>query len=301
MKALMDRLRAIVQEINEPNGKKETAVADGDFERAACLRDLADAIRKHVAFLTENKPKRFATEQDIQIILAHSSVELQESLCLPPGEAQLFYRVLLKAASELPATTNSSAVKISAWLKDKVALGLKGYEVLHPNSNKVLATLMGKNGLERRGYFKKVGPKLYSLMPAGRALIIPNDKPIQPRASKEVKEACKEVSKEVEAQFLGYFDSPTKHKVIMTPETVGLVDALAFWKISAQDTNINQKLTMVVDCLSAMEALCREREDVILSNGMALATKDIQSVRYTHEWLQDKFRRHLHLLINRNR
>jgi len=197
---------------------------------------------------------------------------------------------LLKAASELPEIFSAEELVVAAWLKDKDSLGLKGYEALYPNSNKIFSTLMGKNGLERRGYLKKVGPKLYSLMPAGKALVIPNGKPLEVRASKGL-----------EAQFLGYFDSPTKHKVAIAPETVMLVDALSFWKILPDDKNIDQKLTAVGDCLSNLEALLREKKDVTLSNGLVLAAKDIQSVRRTHEWLQEKFRRHLNLLIHRNK
>lgn len=93
MKALLDKLRAIVQEINEPHGVKEAAVSEGDFERAACLRDLADAMRKHVAWLVENKPKRYACVQDILGILKHSSTELYETLCLSSGEAQFSFKL----------------------------------------------------------------------------------------------------------------------------------------------------------------------------------------------------------------
>ena len=93
MQELLNKLRGIVQEINQPDGKKEIAISEGDFERAACLRDLADGIRKHVAYLTDNKPKRYATAQDVQEILEQHSAHLYETLCLPPGEAQLSFRL----------------------------------------------------------------------------------------------------------------------------------------------------------------------------------------------------------------
>lgn len=89
MKVLIDKLRAIVQEINELHGIKEVTMSEGDFERAACLRDLANAIRKHVAWLIENKPKRYATTQDILGILEHSSPELYEKLGTTPELAKL--------------------------------------------------------------------------------------------------------------------------------------------------------------------------------------------------------------------
>jgi hypothetical protein len=196
---------------------------------------------------------------------------------------------LLRAAKGLSEVFSAEELVVAVWKQDK-SFGLHGYTDLYPNSNKVLAALMGEKGLTRRGYFKKVGPKMYSLTPEGKALVIPtNGKVLRLRANKEL-----------EGKFLGYFDSPTRHKVETSPATVALVDALNFWGFKHESKNINQKLVAVNECLSALEALLREQEDVILSNGLALALKDIQGVRRTHEWLQEKFRRHLNLLINRN-
>lgn len=199
---------------------------------------------------------------------------------------------LLHAAQRLSTTFSAEELVVAAWQEDK-AFGLSGYADLYPNSNKVLASLMGEKGLVKRGYFKKMGSKLYSLTPEGRALVIPTGKPLPPRR----------VNKEIESKFLGYYSSKAREKVDISPElvpTLTLVDALNFWKISPEDTNINQKLSLVNECLLHLEALLREQKDVTLSNGLALATKDIQGVRRTHEWLQEKFRRHLNLLINRN-
>ena len=87
MSDLADRLQAIVQEITEPDGAKECAIADCDFERAAALRDIADAIKKAMPHLC--KPKRFATSREILSILENQSLELFEKLGVSSTEAQL--------------------------------------------------------------------------------------------------------------------------------------------------------------------------------------------------------------------
>jgi hypothetical protein len=52
---------------------------------------------------------------------------------------------------------------VRAWYLEKKIIGLKGFETIHPDSNKVGSVLSGKNGLVARGRLVKVGPKLYSV------------------------------------------------------------------------------------------------------------------------------------------
>lgn len=194
---------------------------------------------------------------------------------------------LLRAAKKLSSIFSAEELVVAAWQEDKV-FGLSGYANLHPNSNKVLSSLMGKKGLVNRGCFKKMGSKLYSLTPEGMELVIPLGKP-------------RLINKEIEDNFLGYYDSKAREKILSElGSTLTFVDALNFWKISSEDKNINQKLTLVNECLLHLGALLRGQKNVTLSSGLALATKDIQGVRRTHEWLQDKFRHHLNVLIIRN-
>lgn len=59
---------------------------------------------------------------------------------------------------------------IKAWKLDKSAFGLRGYEKLYPDSNILYTKLMGKSGLVRTGYLKKVGEKTYTITEAGLAV-----------------------------------------------------------------------------------------------------------------------------------
>ena len=74
---------------------------------------------------------------------------------------------LVRVAAALPQPFTANDLTVAAWKSDSRTFGLKGYEALHPDSNAVLASLMGEKGLVRRGHFERVGPKLYRLAPAG--------------------------------------------------------------------------------------------------------------------------------------
>ena len=60
---------------------------------------------------------------------------------------------------------------VSAWQKYPSTFGLKGYDEQFPDSNKVLASIMGEKGLARRGWLTKMGQKLYSLSQEGRVAV----------------------------------------------------------------------------------------------------------------------------------
>src|SRR5688572_10960380 len=67
----------------------------------------------------------------------------------------------LEEAGQSPFSAESLIV--GAWQKCPVAFGLKGYAELYPDSNKVLASIMGEKGLAKRGWLVKMGQRLYSL------------------------------------------------------------------------------------------------------------------------------------------
>ena len=75
---------------------------------------------------------------------------------------------LLKAAAGLPEPFTANDLVVAAWRAHPERFGLKGYADQHPDSNTVLAPLMGRRGLVSKGHLDHVGPKLYRLTPAGR-------------------------------------------------------------------------------------------------------------------------------------
>ena len=74
---------------------------------------------------------------------------------------------ILLAAHQLEENGQSpftaEALIVVAWQKYPKTFGLKGFDTQYPDSNKVLASIMGEKGLARRGWLSKAGQKLYTL------------------------------------------------------------------------------------------------------------------------------------------
>src|ERR1700722_18683135 len=75
----------------------------------------------------------------------------------------------LEEAGQTPFS--AEALIVGVWQKYPVTFGLKGYAELYPDSNKVLASIMGEKGLARRGWLIKTGQKMDALTGEGRRVI----------------------------------------------------------------------------------------------------------------------------------
>lgn len=60
-----------------------------------------------------------------------------------------------------------SRLVLAAWNEDPCRFGLRHYESLHPDSNKIICHLCGPRGLVGRGLLRTVGERSYDLTPAG--------------------------------------------------------------------------------------------------------------------------------------
>src|SRR5438270_10142925 len=108
--------------------------------------------------------------------------------CTVP-EKILLAAYALEEAGESPFT--AEALVVSAWKKYPVTFGLKQFAEQYPDSNKVLASIMGERGLARRGWLSKVGQKLYALTREGRQtvrrLLRADEAPVPEAAAQPVK------------------------------------------------------------------------------------------------------------------
>src|SRR5262249_38163805 len=84
-------------------------------------------------------------------------------------EKILLAAALLEESGQSPFS--AEALIVAAWQKYPRTFGLKGHEEVYPDSNKVLAGIMGEKGLPRRGWLAKVGQKLYTLTREGRQMV----------------------------------------------------------------------------------------------------------------------------------
>jgi len=83
--------------------------------------------------------------------------------------------IILLAALELSEGDTSrkftaEELLVKSWELKKHTFGLRGFEEKYPDSNMLYTKLMGKSGLVRAGYLKKVGEKTYTISEAGLSI-----------------------------------------------------------------------------------------------------------------------------------
>jgi hypothetical protein len=214
---------------------------------------------------------------------------------------------ILMAAHELEQQGQSpfsaEALIVTAWQKFPRTFGLKGYGDQHPDSNKILSCIMGNRGLARRGWLAKMGQKLYTLTREGRQVVLrlqeggghtPLTAPAPTPASR--------LSRDQEKMLLGLQSSTAVHKFeegLKNELTFG--DACRFWGISENlhGEALDQKLEKLRLMLLDIERVIGQTA-VELSTGRSVAREDVSLLMAVHEWLTDRFSRHLSLLRNRN-
>jgi hypothetical protein len=114
---------------------------------------------------------------------------------------------------------------IQAWKEDKSAFGLRGYENDHPDSNNLYTKLMGKSGLVRLGYLKKIGEKTYTLTEAGLSIASsfkPIDEERKLKIDRQLHDAViKIINHQIFREWLVDQNKPNKFR-----------DAMWFWGIA---------------------------------------------------------------------
>jgi hypothetical protein len=214
---------------------------------------------------------------------------------------------ILMAAHELEQQGQSpfsaEALIVTAWQKFPRTFGLKGYGDQHPDSNKVLSCIMGNRGLARRGWLAKMGQKLYTLTREGRQVVLRLQEggghtPLTAQAQAPNSKLLKDQEK----LLLGLHNSTAVHKFeegLKNELTFG--DACRFWGISENlhGEALDQRLEKLRLGLLEIEKLIGQ-SSVELTNGRSIAREDLSLLMAVHEWLTDRFSRHLSLLRNRN-
>jgi hypothetical protein len=187
---------------------------------------------------------------------------------------------------------------VSSWQKFPKTFGLKGYTDLHPDSNKVLSSIMGAKGLANRGLLLKMGQKLYSLSREGRQVVRSllqdgEDRPATPPAQK--------IGRDQEKFLLHLFDSTAAQKFEEgRKQDLTFADACRFWSIteSMHGEMLNSRLHQLRANLAEIDRTV-SRAPTELSNGRVVTLDDVAQLSDIHAYLEEKFSRHLSLLRNR--
>ncbi len=212
-----------------------------------------------------------------------------------------FPEKILLAAQQLEAEGQSQftaeALIVAAWKRFPRTFGLKGFAEQYPDSNKILSALMGERGLARRGWLAKVGQKLYSLSRDGRMVV----ERLMSGGETPAPAPTAKLSRDQERQLLELLEGPTLGRYLEgRKQELTFADASRFWGISENaqgeiiETRLNRVRQQIADLTRAVGV-----DGVVLSNGRSVSAEDVGQLRALHEYLRERFARHVNLLRQR--
>ncbi len=187
---------------------------------------------------------------------------------------------------------------VAAWQKFPRTFGLKGYAEQYPDSNKVLASIMGAKGLASKGWLMKMGQKLYALTREGRASVnrLKND------GEPAVRPEPTRITREQEKSLLGLMDSAAVQRFQEGSKgDITFADASKFWGISENlhGAALDAKLTAITALLGEIGRVVA-KGDVVLHSGQSISAADVNLLTEVHNYMREKFTRLLTLIRSRS-
>jgi hypothetical protein len=223
------------------------------------------------------------------------------STLTPVAECTVPEKILLAALEledEGQSPFSAEALIVKVWQKYPKTFGLKGFADQHPDSNKVLSSIMGVKGLAGRGWLSKVGQKLYTLTREGRQLVrrLLHDDPT-PLPVEEVAKISRDQEKLLNVLWAS--SAYEKYQEGRKGELT-FADACGFWGISesVRGAAVNARLEQLRAEMSSMVRLLTT-SDATLSNGRAIVLADLNRLSDIDQNLEERFSRHLNLLRSR--
>jgi hypothetical protein len=212
---------------------------------------------------------------------------------------------ILIAASNLEdagqAPFSAEALIVSAWRKYPRTFGLKGFEEQFPDSNKVLAGIMGEKGLPNRGWMVKVGQKLYTLTRDGKQIVrkLLQGEETPPLTAKRVKRG-EALPREQDLLLQALLASPAWQKFGQGRSGEWTFsDACRFWAMGERTgTAVDARLDELQAQLTQAERALASGPTQ-LGNGVEVTVEQVGQLCDVHHQLEQRFSRHLNLLRNR--
>ncbi len=188
---------------------------------------------------------------------------------------------------------------VTAWQKFPRAFGLKGYADQYPDSNKVLASIMGTKGLARRSLLVKMGQKLYALTREGRTIVrdlLQEEEVEEPEPTETVR-----LERDEEKFLLGLLASTAVQKYDEgRRQELTFADACRFWGITENlhGEALDARLEKLQRGLADLKRLLGKAR-AVLPGGRSVGPDEVAQVCQVHAYLEERFSRHLTLLRNR--
>ncbi len=209
---------------------------------------------------------------------------------------------ILLAAYQLETTGqtpfSAEALVVSAWQQFPQTFGLKNFTELYPDSNKVLASIMGEKGLARKGWLLKMGQKQYALTREGRQVV----RRLQHEESAGGAEESVPLSRDQEKFLQPLLDSTALAKFREDRrEELNFADACRFWGITEnlRGDALDERLRQLQLGLADLDKVVGMGSGT-LPNGHCVTGNDLSLLADLHSYLEQRFSRHLNLLRNRS-
>ncbi len=194
---------------------------------------------------------------------------------------------------------SAEALVVASWQKYPRTFGLKSFEEKYPDSNKVLASIMGEKGLTRKGWLAKMGQRLYALSGEGRQALrrLQHDgepPPERPQAVKLKKDQDKFLQHVLASTAVYKYQEGRKQEL-------KFADACRFWDITEhlRSEVLNAQLDHVRARLADLEGVLEDNH-ATLGNGRSVEPSDINLLVRIHADLQKRFSHHLNLVRSRS-
>jgi hypothetical protein len=212
---------------------------------------------------------------------------------------------ILLAASQLEEAGqtpfSAEALVVSAWRNYPKTFGLKGFEEQYPDSNKVLAGIMGEKGLPNRGWMAKVGQKMYALTRDGKQVVrkLLQGEETPPLTARRIQEK-EPLPRDLDLMIQGLLATAAwqKHRQGRTADWT-FNDACRFWNMGERSgADVDERLDELQKTLTRLEKQLANGP-TLLGNGVELNAAMAGQLCDIHHQLEQRFNRHLQLLKNR--
>ncbi len=219
----------------------------------------------------------------------------------PVSECTLPEKILLAAfglEEQGQSPFSAEALIVAAWQKYPRTFGLKGFEDMYPDSNKVLSSIMGEKGLARKGWLLKAGMKIYSLTRDGRQVVrrLQHGEAAPPKPA-----APARLDREHDKLLQGLFASTAYDKFREgRQQELKFADACRFWGITENHSGdaIDVRLDQVELALAESERRIGAGR-AVLASGQSISAGDTGLLCDLHGYLRQRFTPHLNLLRKR--
>lgn len=192
----------------------------------------------------------------------------------------------------------AEALIVASWQRFPGTFGLKGFAEKHPDSNKILSSIMGEKGLARRGWLVKMGQKLYAMTREGRNVVrrvmLQEEEPVPAGSATRLGREQERFLKTLfDSSAVQKFEDNRKHEL-------SFADACRFWSVTEnmRGDQLDERLEEVDRTLAELDRVLAD-VDAETTGGRLVSAGDIRVLTNIHRYMEDRFERHLNLLRKR--